>query len=220
MDVYTTEQEQVEQIKKWLREYVPTVVVGAALGLAAIYGWRYWQGLETQKREAASTQYEAMLSQLADKAKRDEASKLGEKLAAEYGETAYADLTALHLAKVAVEQNKLDEAVKQLRAVLDSKQETLAHVARVRLARVLLAQNKGDEALTLLTSQAATGEFRTAYEETKGDIYKAQGKLAEARTAYQAAQSAKLKDVPENALLGMKLDDLAMAAPAPAGAAK
>jgi predicted negative regulator of RcsB-dependent stress response len=209
VDVYTTEQEQVEMLRKWMRDYGPTVIIGAVLGLAAIYGWRYWQSLENRKRETASAAYEEVLKQLSDKAKRAEGVKAGDKLVAEQGETVYADLTRLHLAKAAVEDNKLDEAAKHLRAVAEQPEhEALGHVARLRLARVLLSQNKADEALGLL-GQAQPGDFRASYEELKGDIYKAQGKTAEARAAYQAAKAAKSAELPESKLLAMKLDDLA-----------
>lgn len=222
MDVYTTEQEQVEMLRKWMRDYGPTVIFGAVLGLAAIYGWRYWQGLENQKRETASAAYELVLKQLSDKAKRAEGVQAGAKLVAEQGDSVYADLTSLHLAKAAVEDNKLDEAARHLRAVMDQPEhEALGHIARLRLARLLQAQGKGEEGLSLL-SQAQPGDFRASYEEAKGDLYQALGKSNEARAAYQAAQSAKLADLPENRLLAMKLDDLSgPAVPAAvAGAAK
>ncbi|MBI2379760.1 MAG: tetratricopeptide repeat protein [Gammaproteobacteria bacterium] len=222
MDVYTTEQEQVEMIKKWLREYGATVVIGAVLGLAGIYGWRYWQALENQKRESASVAYEATVKALADASKKDEGTKLAETLVAEQGDSGYAGLTRLHLAKVAVEANKLDEAAKHLRAVADKPANAaLGHIARLRLARVLHAQNKGEEAISLLAAIKEPGDFRASYEETKGDIYKALGKAAEARAAYQAAKAAKPADFPENRLLDMKLDDMPAAqVAAAAGSAK
>lgn len=216
MDVYTTEQEQVEMLRKWFKDYAPTIIIGAVLGLGAIYGWRYWQGLQAQKAEAASAQFETMLTQLADKGKRAEGVKTGDALTAQYGDTSYAGLTALALAKAAVEDNKLDEAAKQLRLVVNKPENAmLGHVARLRLARVLLAQDKKDEALALVSdSKLVPGEFLTGYEEVKGDIYAAMGKTAEARTAYQAAQAAQQQGQGNNVLLTMKLDQLAAAAPA------
>lgn len=220
MDVYTTEQEQVEMLRKWFKEYGPTILVGAVLGLAAIYGWRYWQGLKAQKQEAASTAYEQVVKQLADKTQHDAGIAAGEKLVSEQPGSVYANLTSLYLAKAAVIENKLDDAVKYLRAVVDKPvQPALGVIARARLARVLIAQDKAQEALALLDAEKNPGEFRAGLEEVRGDAYKALGKLVEARAAYQAAQAAKGAGK-TSPLLSMKLDSVDAGTLAAAGAAK
>lgn len=222
MDVYTSEQEQVEQIKKWFREYGTTILVGAVLGLSAIYGWRYWKGLESQKAESASASYEAVLSALSDKdkAKQEAGVKAGELLISEFGDSIYADLTALHLAKAAVAAEQYDKAAAALRPVIDKPAQVyLGHIARLRLARILNAQNKSEEALSLLAAEKQPGAYLAAYEETRGDIFKAQGKNAEANGAYLAARTAAAsltvsgEQARPNTLLDMKIDDLT-AAPA------
>ena len=40
MDVYKTEEEQVEAIKKWWNENGKSIIVGIVVGITAIFGWR------------------------------------------------------------------------------------------------------------------------------------------------------------------------------------
>ena len=44
MDIYASEEEQVQAIKKWGKENGPGIIAGLILGLGALFGWRYWQG--------------------------------------------------------------------------------------------------------------------------------------------------------------------------------
>ena len=40
MDVYKTEEEQVEAIKKWWQENGMSIIAGVVIGITAIFGWR------------------------------------------------------------------------------------------------------------------------------------------------------------------------------------
>ena len=40
MDVYKTEEEQVEAIKKWWQENGKSIIAGVVIGITAIFGWR------------------------------------------------------------------------------------------------------------------------------------------------------------------------------------
>jgi predicted negative regulator of RcsB-dependent stress response len=40
VDVYTTEDQQVEALKRWWKENAKSILLGVALGLAAVFGWR------------------------------------------------------------------------------------------------------------------------------------------------------------------------------------
>lgn len=65
MDVYTTEEQQVEAIKKWWRDNGKAVVLGAVIGLGGLYGWRYYQAELETSREQASAQYTQVVNALA-----------------------------------------------------------------------------------------------------------------------------------------------------------
>ena len=49
-----TEEEQVEQLKKWWKENGLSIVGGVVVGLALVFGWRSWQHHQLE-RSAHST---------------------------------------------------------------------------------------------------------------------------------------------------------------------
>src|SRR5690348_8903352 len=136
------EYEQSEQVRKWLRENGLSIVVGVALALALIFGWRQWQAHRTGHHAQAAEQYAALEAALASgqDAPVDAAVNVLEK---NYADTPYAALGAAARANVAVGQGKLDDAHKALQWAVDHSSVTALHsLYQLRLARVELAQNQ------------------------------------------------------------------------------
>ena len=46
MEVYTTENEQVDALRRFFAENGKALAVGVVLGIGALVGWRYWQSHE------------------------------------------------------------------------------------------------------------------------------------------------------------------------------
>src|SRR5690606_12832987 len=110
-------------------------------------------------------------------------------LAEHYSGTVYAGMGALLTAKIQAEAGDLKNAKAQLAWAADKASDpALRDLARLRLAGLLLDEKAYDEALQQLGTEPEAG-FAARYAELKGDIYAAQGKTEEARTAYQAALS-------------------------------
>lgn len=213
MEVYRTEEEQVEAIKDWWRQNGRSVIIGLLLALAAVVGWRTWQDKSRADTEAASAQFQLLLQRL-DAGEGREVVEIGRSIIAEHGSTPYAALAALSLAQQAVDQGDLDGAGAHLRWVRENaKVEEVRMLAQVRLARVLVAQGSTDEALQQL-SGLESGSFASIAEEVKGDAYLAQGRRADARRAYEAALAASTEVPARQQQLRMKVDDLADAAAA------
>jgi predicted negative regulator of RcsB-dependent stress response len=42
VEVYTTEEQQVEVIKSWWKENGTSVLAGTVIGLVGLFGWRYY----------------------------------------------------------------------------------------------------------------------------------------------------------------------------------
>lgn len=209
MTTHYDDEAQVENLKRWWKENWLALVAGLAIGLTAILGWEQWKQYKVGKSEQASQIFEDM-KKAATAGKNDEAKAAGDKLVKDFPASPYAVDAALLLAGKAVEQNQLDEALKQLQWVAaNSKDEGLQKLARLRQARVLWAQNKPDEALKLL--DGAAGDYAMLYEELRGDIKLAQGDRAAARQAYEKALQALPEKAGSNELLQRKLDDLAVA---------
>lgn len=210
MEIYTTEEQQVEAIKKWWHDNKWSVIGGVAIGIAALAGGRAWMDSKNTFAEAASAEYQVMLEQIASGA-NEEASTHGAQLLGQFADTPYAALAALAMARIKLDEGDSVAASSHLRWALDNTdQAPVKHEARLRLARVLLADNKADEALALLNG-VDTGSYAPAYDQLKGDIYVAQGQPDAARSAYQSALAAMAPTAAGRGLLQMKLDDLGSA---------
>ena len=207
MEVYTTEEQQVEVIKSWWKENGTSVLAGTVIGLVGLFGWRYYNELQQTNQEAASQAYNAMTAQLAkgDDAALEQAKSF---ISAHQGD-AYAELAALQLAAAAVKAGKLDLAAEQLTQVAANGDESIKPIAALRLARVLSDQGKADEALAQL-GKINNDAFKAQVAEVRGDILQKQGKAEEARDAYQAAADA--GGLQSSAELKLKMDDLALPA--------
>ena len=53
MDVYNTEEEQVEAIKKWWNENGKSIITGIIIGVIAIFGWRSYENHTAMQAKAA-----------------------------------------------------------------------------------------------------------------------------------------------------------------------
>ena len=118
MDVYQTEEEQIEAIKKWWQENGKAIVFGVVVGLSTIFGWRSWQTHVAQQAEAASGLYQQLLISVRDD-KSDEAKTAAQKIIKDYDDTTYAVLARLMLAKFAIADKELDTAEEHLRTAME-----------------------------------------------------------------------------------------------------
>ena len=188
MEFYDSEQEQIEALKKWWKENGTAIVVGLALGLGGVFGWTGWQEYQESRSEAASALFDTLRRAVeADDYTRS--AELTTELLEDHTQTHYASLASLLMAKLAYDNDRLDDARRQLQWVLtDSASPELMLTARLRLARLNLGAGDTVGALALI-NQAEAGPFANLYDELKGDIYLAQNKPKEAREAYQLALS-------------------------------
>jgi predicted negative regulator of RcsB-dependent stress response len=186
---YTSDQEQVENLKRWWKANGKSIILGVALGVVIVVAWRWWFSHQQKQSELASEIYEQVLQQIQ---KGDSAGALdkGGQLMQAAATSNYSVLTALELAKLKADQADLEGARYYLQWVVDhASPAPLKDVARMRLAQVLLA--KGDSAGALQMVNAVEGKtFTLPAQELKGDILLAMGKRDEARAAYTAAAAA------------------------------
>ncbi|HSW12155.1 MAG TPA: tetratricopeptide repeat protein [Solimonas sp.] len=206
MTTHYDDEAQVENLKRWWKENWMALAAGLGIGLGAIFGWEMWKDHKTGQAEHASQIFEDM-KKAATGDQADALKSTGDKLTGEFAASPYAADAALLLASEAVEQNRLDDALKHLQWVTaNAKDEGIQRLAKLRQARVLSAQNKPDEALKLLEGEA--GDYAQLYDELRGDIKLAQGDRAAARQAYEKALKAAGDNAGNRELLQRKLDDL------------
>lgn len=186
LDVYQTEDEQLETLKKWWEENGKSALFGIVLGLGAIFGWRSWQANTIANLESASNTYQSALVATGFN-NREEARKQAMEVVTNYENTGYAIYARLILAYIDNLESKYDSAEEHLKVALEkTENDSIRHEINLRLARVYIANNKADQALTIVTS-GDPGNFAAQYNEVKGDVYAEQGKVDEARQAYQQA---------------------------------
>ncbi len=206
MEVYNSEQEQVEALKAWWEKNGRSSLVALAVFLLSVVGWQQWDAHRKGTAEAASTHYQKMVEMMDQDSTN--AMEVGRALVASYPESIYAVMASMAMAKLAVEQKDLDGAVAHLRSAMQqSDQPELAALARLRLARVELAQGNHDAALATLSG----GDTSASSDELRGDILLAQGKADAARDAYTRAVAGYSETPDKREMVQMKLDDLAVA---------
>ena len=216
MDAYVSEQEQVEQIRRWWKDNGKALLLGLTLGIGGLAAYRYWDATKTTMAESASQNYEQLI-QMAAAQKLDEAMTAGHTIIASYPDSVYAKLSSLLIAKIAVEKNDYTQAKAELQRLLDSDGHgELANIARQRLARLLLAEGKQDEALKLLDAVPVVAGERGAVE-LRADVLAARGDVDGARSKYLEALAAADKLGLDREMIQIKLDNLPSPAPAKRG---
>ncbi|MGP9147838.1 YfgM family protein [Vibrio parahaemolyticus] len=203
MELYDTEEQQVEAIKDWWKENGKAVIIGAVVGLGGLFGWRYYQDTVIQASETASQSYTTAMNTLQEKgvdAQSDVQAFIESNEVKEYSV-----LAALQLAKAQVEAKDFTAALEQLKwAQSNTKDAALSPLISYRIARIETEVGNFDAANTELgkvTDTAWAGRIA----ELRGDIALRQGDKDAAYAAYTEAQQA----ADASPTLQMKLDDLA-----------
>lgn len=207
------EQEQLDQLKAFWQQYgnlITWTLTFVLAGFAAWNGWNWWQRNEAGKAGALYEELERG-SQAGD-AERT-ARAFGD-LKERFPRTLQAQQGALLAAKVQADRGQADAALATLAWVADqAADDEYRVIARLRASGVLMDQKKYDEALKQLDAaqQGKVREFDALIADRRGDVLAAQGKKADAVTAYQSAHKAMDAKVDYRQLLDAKLTALGAA---------
>lgn len=201
--------EQGERVQEWLRQNGVAIVVGLVIGLALIFGYRQWNKHQANENIEAATQYQLIENAL-DKGKADEADTLTDSLLKNHADSAYAVFAVSLRAQRQMDAGKADKAVESLTwAVKHADTKPLKDLSRLRLARADLAANKASDALTALKAMPADAYAGLAAE-LRGDAQVKLGHADEAVKAYKAAMAAFDPTAPQQRILQMKIDNVAI----------
>ncbi|MBT3196250.1 MAG: tetratricopeptide repeat protein [Gammaproteobacteria bacterium] len=207
MEFNTTDQEEIEILKKWWGENGTSLITGVAVGLALLFGWKGWHQYIDNQGMAASQYFEQMSSALIQK-QSEKAEGVGHQLIDQYPSTIYAANGALALAALKVEQGEGAAARVHYQWVVENSSfDSPRQLAQLGIARTYLDEGNLDQALRQLSVESK-GIYRSHFSEVKGDVLRQQGELSAATTAF--ADALQLADVTDTRreLLQMKLDEV------------
>lgn len=204
MEIYSSEEQQVEAIKRFWNEYGKAILGGVVIGLAGLYGWRYFQAEQREQSEQLSAQYSQLLEQQQSQGSDWLDSAKG--FIDARGDSSYAVFAALLAAREAIDAQQLPTAAEHLSWVMNNaKDAPVKAIAQLRLARVQREQGLYTDALATLQLPVPTS-FVSQQAELKGDVLQLTGELVQAKAAYEQALASSEQARP---LLQVKLDELA-----------
>ena len=217
------EQEQLDALKAFWKQYGNLVTWVLILVLGAYAGWNGWNWWQRDQGTKAGAMFEeldrAVLSGDAERAARVFAD-----LKERYAGTAFAAQGGLLTARLQFDKGQADAARATLTWVATSAgDDDLRQIARLRLAGALLDAKQHDEALRQL-DEVKSPQLQALAADRRGDVLLAQGKPAEAVKTYQAAYAGLDPKLDYRRLVEAKLVSLgaapvAAAASAPASGA-
>ena len=200
IQVDSTEEEQVDQIKKWWNSNVKQIIAGAVIGLAGIWGWNTYSDYQDKQSLNARSLY---LSYASD------SNNLGayDKLTTDFSSSTYSDQAILLMAKYLFDAGSYTQALGVIKPLINSPSSVIANTAVLRIASIHLQLGQHGQALSILDGQSEDGFSGLIYN-LMGDIYLDLGNRSEAQKYYSLA----IDNVAENSnlsqLIQIKLDDL------------
>ncbi len=214
------EQEQLDQLKAFWKQYGSLITWVLIIALGAFGGWTFWKNWQREQSVKASVLYDE-ISKAAQAGDLDKTGRVFADMKDKFAKTAYAQQAALLAAKVQFDKGQPDAARASLAwASEHAAEDEYRTIARLRLAGLLLDEKKYDEALKQLDGASAK-EFAALVSDRRGDVLLAQGKTDDAKSAFDSAWKNMDDTVEYRRVVEAKLMALggstAAAAPAAAG---
>lgn len=203
MSEYLSEDEQIESLRNWWKQYGVWLLVGLVAAAGGYGGWQWYKSYTMDKALEAAALYQSWLDTGEDEAKRESVFAALETHAKG---SAYHSFVLFRQAAKAAEAGELEKAEPLLQTVIDGSDDPLLRsLAILRQARVLQGLDRSDDALKLLDRVSGEG-YKGLALELKGDIHMARDERAEAHQAYAAAL-ATLEVGQEDPLLEAKVNN-------------
>jgi predicted negative regulator of RcsB-dependent stress response len=213
------EQEQLDQLKAFWKQYgnlITWTLVAALAVYAGLNTWKWWQRDQAAKAGA-------LFDQLERAAQAGDAQRAGQVFAdlkERYPRTTFAEQGAALAARVQFERGQSEAATASLNWLAEhARQDEYQTVARLRLAGLLMQAKDYDAALKQLDGAKAPS-FAALVADRRGDVLLAMGKADQARAAYQSAWKAMDPSLEYRRLIEAKLTALAAPPQAASGAAQ
>ena len=200
IEISDSEEEQVDKIKKWWNSNGKQIIAGAAIGLAGVFGWNYYNDYQDNQTLNARTLY---LNYAEDSNNVDAYNKLIK----EHSSSTYTDQATLLMAKYLFDAGNYSLALDAIKPLISNQSIIISSTAVLRAASIYLQLGQHDEALSTLNIESGEGFSGLIYNLT-GDVYLDLGNSDEAKKYYLLA----IENITENSnltqLIQIKLDDL------------
>lgn len=207
-----TEQEQIELLKNWIKQYSLVIFTGVLMAIIAMSAWRFWDQRQSKIMDHASSVYDEMLTMRAQN-ETAEAAIQTKKLFSHYEKTTYGKIASLMMARTAAVNSNYPESKQHLQWVLEhTKIDALKQIARLRIARLMIAEGKPEASIDIL-QKINDKNFNGLIDEVRGDAYLAMNNTDKARAAYKLAISELPNADVIRPLLQMKYDNLTTTLP-------
>ena len=194
------EQEQIDALKAFWKQYGNLITWTVTLLLAAFAAFQFWQKHERDQADQAGTMYGELQAAAAAGDVKRSALVFGD-MKAKAAKATYTQLGALMVAKVQADKGDVVNATANLQWVADHGNEENAAVAHLRLAGLLADAKKYDDALKQL-ALVKPASFTALVSDRRGDIELARGQRDAAVKAYKLAHD----DLPDTAQYRMLVD--------------
>ena len=200
IQVDNTEEEQVEQIKKWWNSNGKQIIAGAIIGLAGVWGWNTYSDYQDKQSFNARNLY---LNYASD------SNNLGayDKLTTDFSSSSYSEQAILLMAKYLFDAGSYAEALGVIKPLINSPSSVISTTAVLRAASIYLQLGQHDQALSILEEQFDDGFSGLIYN-LMGDIYLDLGNHTDAQNYYSLAINNVTKNSNLTRLIQIKLDDL------------
>jgi predicted negative regulator of RcsB-dependent stress response len=183
------EQEQLEQLKAFWKQYGNLVTWVLVLVLGSFAAWNGWNLYQRDQGAKAGSLYDE-LDRAAQTGDSERTTRIFADMKERYPRATFTQQGGLVAARVAAEKGQFDAAIASLAWVADKGGEgEYRSIARLRLAGLLLDTKKYEEALKQVDA-VDMPEFAALAADRRGDILLSEGKSAEAQAAYLKAWTA------------------------------
>jgi predicted negative regulator of RcsB-dependent stress response len=180
------EQEQLDQLKHFWKQYGNLITWALIVVLGVVAGWNGYHAWQRNQSVQAAAMFDEV-EKVVRSGDTQKAERAFSDMKDRFAKATYTQQAGLMVAKMAYEAGKVDTAKSTLNWLLENAADKgYASVAGLRLSAILVEAKAYDEALKILSTGVAE-EFSALADDRRGDVFVLLGKKAEAKAEYQKA---------------------------------
>ena len=177
--------EEEDKLISWFKDNYKNIIFGLLFGTILVFGFKYYNDLNTNKQYEMSLKYEEAVKDYQD-GKYKKAILLSQEYQANNPSSIYTAMINLYVAKIYHDEEKYIESLKALDFIIkNSSSEEIQMIANVRYSRILILQKKYNEAEKFITS-VINFNNNALLVEMLGDISYVKSDINQAKIHYES----------------------------------